>query len=230
MATISVTEIVEDRLKIKLRSLREQVYGVYATDNPRTRSLKEQLKRISDRPFLKLALVTVNGASPQIQRDLDKANEVLDAECGIWVYPTASIVVDRPHLLMLNQQDCLDSFTIIFLGDVTHDVSAEEDELFDIGRNLGADIVAYYIAGSNLPNSGCAAHPVGRPGFWVMNGGGSDWTFAHELGHLGQLGHEDSSKNLMFDTPSGIKEPPPDLSDKQCFRIRQVAEGEVPPD
>lgn len=225
MATISVRQIVEDRLGVTLRSLRQHVFGIYAEDNPRQRSLKEQLARISDRPFIRVGIVTINGATPRIQRDLDKATEVLEQECGIWVYPTASIVVDRPHLLTLSQNDCRDSFTVIFLGDVAHDVSAEEDELFDIGRDLGADIVAYYIGGTNLANTvGCAAHPIGRPGFWVKNTGGSEWVFLHELCHVAELGHSDSKKNIMFDTPSQIENPPPDLSRKQCLTVRRVAE------
>jgi hypothetical protein len=46
--------------------------------------------------------------------------------------------VDRPDLLVLNQTDCLSE---------GHQVSEEEDELFDLGRDLGADIVGYYIQG-----------------------------------------------------------------------------------
>jgi len=229
MAT-SVKQLVEDRLKVKIRSLREHVFGVYANDHPQTRSLKQQLERIGNRPFIRVAIVTVNGASPQIQRDLDTATEVLERECGIWVYPTASIVVDRPHLLILNQHDCNHPFTVIFLGDVSHNVSAEEDELFDIGRNLGAKIVAYYIGGSNLAKVACAAHPVGRPGFWVMNDGNGEWTFVHELCHLAKLRDEDSNKkNLMFTPTPDIEDPPPDLSSEQCLHIRRLAEPPLPP-
>ena len=110
--------------------------GVYANDNPQTRSLKTQLDLIQNKPFVRVALVTIQGASPTLQRDLDTANEIYQRECDAWIYPVDQITVNRPALLALNQDDCASN---------GHSVSDEEDELFDIGRGLGADIVGYYI-------------------------------------------------------------------------------------
>lgn len=192
-------------------SLREDIFGVYGNDNPQTRSLKDQLDLIQNTPFVRVALVTIQGATPTLQRDLDNANLVYQNECDAWIYCVDSTTVNRPDLLILNQDDCSGS---------GHSVSAEEDELFDLGRDLGADIVGYYINSSNGGFAGCAAHPAGRRGFWV-GASASPWTFAHELTHVvGDNPHVSDTDNLMFGGGTGnITNLPPDLTDTQCDRI-----------
>ena len=183
---------------------------MYGDDNPRPRSLRDRLELIQSSPFLRLALVTIQGASPALQRDLDNANLVYQDECGAWVYPVGSITVDHPALLALDQDDCSDS---------GHSVSAEEDDLFDLGRDMGADLVAYYVDGSSGGLAGCPAHPPGRRGFWVGSSAGP-WTFAHMLTHVvGDNAHVLDSDNLMFVPTGSITNPPPDLTDAQCDRI-----------
>jgi hypothetical protein len=94
-------------------------------------------------------------------------------------------------------------------------VSDEEDDLFDLGRDMGADVVCYYITGDVAGFAGCAAHPNGRRGFWVGNGA-SPWTFTHELGHVvGDLRHVTNRNNLMFTPTANITNPPPDLTNSQ---------------
>ncbi|MGY9056067.1 MAG: hypothetical protein ACKVGZ_10775 [Alphaproteobacteria bacterium] len=117
-------------------SVRQDIMGVYATDNPQNRSVLQQMNRIQTVPFVKVALVTISGASPNLQRDVDNGNTVYLGRCNVWLYPTDSITVTANNLLILDQDDCAGS---------GHSVSAEEDTLFDLGRNLGADIVCYYI-------------------------------------------------------------------------------------
>ena len=122
----------------------------------------------------------------------------------------ARITVDRPDLLVLDQTDCLAS---------GHVVSDDEDELFDLGRDLGADIVAYYLQGDTAGFRGRAAHPPGRRGFWVGDTG-TQWTFVHELTHVvGDNPHDSSMNNLMFRNTGSITNPPPDLTEDQCNRI-----------
>ena len=211
MATLSVKSIAATCLgKSTPLSIRRDILGVYAADNPQNRSVKDRLELIQTRPFVRVALVTIQGATPTLQRDLDNANVIYQGECDDWVYAQASITVNRPNLLVLDQDDCLGS---------GHSVSAEEDELFDLGRTLGANIVGYYINTSNGGFAGCAAHPPGRRGFWT-GAGASPWTFAHELTHVvGDNGHVSNSSNLMFTPTAAITSPPPDLTTGQCNRI-----------
>jgi hypothetical protein len=160
--------------------------------------------------ILPIVLVTIQGAAPNIDRDVDNANTVWGNECGVFFDVIARLVVNRPNLLVLDQNDCL------LAG---HVVSAEEDELFDLGRGLGTDVVGYYINGDVAGFAGCAAHPPGRRGFWV-GGAASPWTFGHEATHVvGQNVHVGDSDNLMFTPTAGITNPPPDLTDDQQRRI-----------
>ena len=212
MATLIVRSLASTCLnKSAPLSLRRDILGVYGNDNPQNRSLKERLNLIQNRPFVRLALVTIQGASPNLQRDLDNANIVYQNECNNWIYYVGSITVNRPNLLILDQDDCFGS---------GHSVSDEEDELFDLGRDMGADVVGYYINSSNGGFAGCAAHPPGRRGYWTGSSA-SPWTFGHEMGHvIGDNSHVSDSDNLMYGGGTiNITNPPPDLTNSQCSRI-----------
>ncbi|HEX2042645.1 MAG TPA: hypothetical protein VHF24_08400 [Acidimicrobiales bacterium] len=160
---------------------------------------------------VRVAVVTIDGANANLQRDLQAADLVYLTECGVWVDVVATTTVDRPDLLVLDQTDCLTD---------DHVVSDEEDELFDLGRDLGADVVAYYIQGDTAGFRGCAAHPPGRRGFWVGDSA-TQWTFVHELTHVvGDNRHVTDRDNLMFRNTGMITNAPPDLTADQCERIR----------
>lgn len=202
-------------------SVREDVLGVYGDDNPQARSVVERLDLIQTQPFIRIALVTVRSTgSPaeqnaNLQRDLDSANTVYQNECGVWVYPVGSRVVSTDFLgetVQLDQDDCFGS---------GHSVSDEEDALFDLGRDMGAEIVGYYINSDIGGFRGCAAHPKNRLGFWVGSSA-TQWTFIHELTHIiGNNQHrQNDMNNLMFTNTGAIQNPPPDLTDNQCERIQ----------
>jgi len=202
-------------------SVREDVLGVYGDDNPRARSVVERLDRIQTQPFVRIALVTVRPTSSpaeqnaNLQRDLDTANAIYQSECGVWVYPVGSRVVSTDFLgetVQLDQDDCFGS---------GHSVSDDEDALFDLGRDMGAEIVGYYINSDVAGFRGCAAHPKHRLGFWVGSSA-TQWTFTHELTHLvGRNKHRtNDTNNLMFTNTGAIQNLPPDLTDNQCERIQ----------
>lgn len=161
--------------------------------------------------ILPVVVVTIEGASPDIQRDIDVANAIWSTECGVFVDLVASIVVDRPDLLVLSQEDC---------SGINHVVSEEEDELYSLGRGLGTDVVAYYISGDTAGFLGCAAHPPGRRGFWVAAGTDFDFVWAHEATHVvGRNFHVDDTDNLMYPFANVVTNLPPDLNESQCRKI-----------
>lgn len=215
----SIRDVAADCLdKTGRLSVKEDILGVYAADNPQDRSVLQQMDRIQNMPFVKVALVTISGATPNLQRDLDRGNTVYVDECGVWIYPTASITVTANNLLILDQDDCASS---------GHSVSDEEDQLFDFGRNLGANIVGYYINSSSGGFRGCAAHPPGRRGFWVGNSA-TQWTWVHELTHIvGDNAHVSDTDNLMVSNTGTITNPPPDLTSSQCERIEDDQDVEA---
>lgn len=225
MATLSVKSIAASCLgRTPTLSLKRDVFGVYGT-NGQSRSLKAQLNLIQNERFLRLALVTVRptgstqGQYGNLQRDLDAANEVWQSDCSGWIYCVGSIAVTSNILGtdgVLNQPGCP-------LG-VQASPTAEEDDLFDLGRDLGADVVGYFIAGSTNPSlAGCSAYPAGRRGFWVAFGS-SSWVLAHELTHvIGLNAHvsttpSSNSDNLMWPN-TGWTNTPPDLNASQCTSV-----------
>jgi hypothetical protein len=231
MATLSVKTIANNCLgKSTPLSVKRDIFGVYSGDNPQTRSLKAQLDLIQNKPFLRIAIVTARptgstaGQYGNLQRDLDAANEVWQSDCDAWIYCVGSITVTTNILGgngVLDQPSCP-------LG-VQSSPTDEEDDLFDLGRSLGADIVGYYISGStNASLAGCSAYPSGRRGFWVRFGS-SQWVLAHELTHVIGLnahvstGNPANSDNLLwpnvFVGPGGWTNPPPDLNSSQCDRL-----------
>ena len=160
---------------------------------------------------VRVAVVTIQGANPDPIRDLNSGNTVYLAECGVSIDVVARITEDRPDLLVLDQTDCLAT---------GHQVSEDEDALFDLGRDLGADIVCYYLQGDTAGFRGCAAHPPGRRGFWVGDSA-TEWTFVHELTHVvGNNPHVTDRDNLMFRNTGQLTNLPPDLTGAQCDRIR----------
>ncbi len=193
-------------------SVKRDILGVVADDHPQDRSAKELLSAAYSFPYVRMTIVTIKGAAPTIQKDLDTANEIFRREGEFFLYPVASIEEDRPHLLALHQNSCP-------LG-VQQEPTEEELELFNLGRDKGADVVGYYI--QNGPGGvGCSAYPEGLKGFWVDDNA-SEWTFAHELGHvLGRNYHVGDKDNLMFVPTPFITNPPPNLNTSQVNNIKQ---------
>lgn len=232
MATRSVREIVWNCLgKSGYLSLKEDVFGVYSNDHPQDRSLKSQLYLIQNKPFVRVGLVvilsgTVMAASANdLQQQVDCANEVYQADCGVWIYCEYRLDINRPGLIQIQQNDCQIN---------GHNPSGDEAALFALGRNMGADIVCYFIDGSQSAGTfGCAAHPAGDRGFWVGNANWAttadkEYIFAHELGHVvGDNRHtiddlkiaNNDTDNLMYRFVNGYTNLPPDLENVQCKRI-----------
>jgi len=113
-------------------------------------------------------------------------------------------------------------------------VSDEQELLHSLGGNAGVgpfDIRVYYVNrlvqtdGSTL--NGCAGHAPTRAAVAVA-ATGSQWTMAHELGHV-LLGsgyrpvHEGSTTNLMHSPTTSITADPPTLTAAQLTAIRASA-------
>jgi hypothetical protein len=67
--------------------------------------------------------------------------------------------------------------------------TADQNLLFANRNNAGAqDIVVYFVRSTIPPLNGCGAFPAGSPGA-VVTQGASNWTLAHEVGHVLGLNH-----------------------------------------
>ena len=95
-----------------------------------------------------------------------------------------------------------------FMGQTT----AEQNQLFNNRSFADAnDVVIYFVQATNPPLNGCAAHPAGKPGAVVVKTA-TQWTFAHEIGHVVDLVHVNNNDRLMTGNgTANITSPPPDL-------------------
>jgi len=105
------------------------------------------------------------------------------------------------------------SFLDVNVGSCTlGSTTTEQNQLFSNRNNAGAtDVVVYFVRSTVPPFNGCATHPQGRPGA-VVAATASQWTLAHEVGHVLGLRHVNDNNRLMTGNgTSNITNPPPDL-------------------
>jgi len=139
---------------------------------------------------------------PDVGVDAMIANTItVYAAVGIIVRIASHQVLDLPDLEDIDAGAC-----------VAGGLTGEQEELFSHRDGVGGrEIVAYFVRSTLPPYNGCAAHPDGSPAFLVTQVG-SEWTLAHELGHVLGLAHVADRDRLMTGLgTAGITDPPPDL-------------------
>ncbi len=130
------------------------------------------------------------------------------------VYATAGIGVTLVSTEDLN----LPALNDLDVGEcIRGSPTAEQDQLFAYRANAETlDIVVYFVRSTVPPLNGCASHPSGQPGAVVAQWA-SQWTMAHEVGHVLGLRHIHDNDRLMTGNGAAgygtdlITNPPPDL-------------------
>lgn len=139
------------------------------------------------------------------------------ATCGINVQWVTEEVLNLPALNIVDVGSCV-------MGSTT----AEQNQLFNNRNFVGTnEIVVYFVQATNPPYNGCAAHPSGKPGSVVVKTA-TQWTFAHENGHVLTLSHVNDNNRLMTGNgTANITNPPPDLVSTECSKM-QASSSTVP--
>jgi hypothetical protein len=131
------------------------------------------------------------------------------------VYSSVGIRVEHVSTETLNlaANPALQLLNIVDIGEcVRGQTTQEQRDLFANRNNVGTnDVTVYFVLATNPPTNGCAAHPSGRPGA-VVTRGATQWTLAHEVGHVLGLFHVFDNNRLMTGNgTSNITNPPPDI-------------------
>ncbi len=125
------------------------------------------------------------------------------------VYESVGLRVHRVSTETLNLPALVDcDVGACTMGSTT----GEQNTLFG-NRNFawGSDVVVYFVRSTVPAFNGCAAFPAGRPGA-VVASIATQWTMAHEVGHVLGLAHVNDNNRLMTGNgTSNITNPPPDL-------------------
>jgi hypothetical protein len=96
----------------------------------------------------------------------------------------------------------------------------QQKELFSNRNGVSAkEIVIYYVRDTYPAMSGCAAHPNGKHGAIVVESA-SEWTTAHEVGHLLKLGHSLNVEHLMRKGSAPVRNLPPDIDETEAATMR----------
>ena len=137
------------------------------------------------------------------------------------LYESVGIQVQVPSTENLN----LPTLNDLDVGSCTMgSVTTEQTQLFNNRNNLGTNEIVVYFVRSTVPAyNGCAASPTGRPGAVVAQGA-TQWTLAHEVGHVLGLSHVNDNNRLMTGNGTGnITNPPPDLVSSEVNTMKGSA-------
>jgi Metallo-peptidase family M12B Reprolysin-like len=108
------------------------------------------------------------------------------------VYSTAGIrvvVASREDLTGTNIVTSLRDLDIVD-GCPMGQTTTEQDQLFNNRNNVGENEIVVHFVRTTVPSfNGCAAHPADQPGAAIAGSIASQWTLAHEVGHVLGLNH-----------------------------------------
>lgn len=169
----------------------------------RRTTVRLHLKILSKPPSIELDRMVTNATALYASYGIDLVpvtREFIDASDGT---PLA-------HFQTVHIGECRRS-----QGPTTHQM-----ELFDLRANAApGELVVYFVRTLTPDKTGCAVHPNGRPGAVIAARQATEWTLAHEIGHVLGLIDQNASNRLMHHNTFSIINPPPDLVADEIVQI-----------
>jgi hypothetical protein len=112
-------------------------------------------------------------------------------------------------------------FLTLVVGDRSDGPTADQSDLFNFRAGADPrDIVVYFVRTLVPACTGCATHPPGKPGVVVSASMATEWTLAHEIGHVLGLDHVTDQNGLMTRSSTlSITNLPPDLREDEIAAI-----------
>ena len=157
-------------------------------------------------------------------KTLQQPNVAINTMVNNMVQVYASVGIDV-RLVSTENLNLPATFLDIDVGSCTlGSTTTEQNQLFSNRNNAGAnDVVVYFVRSTVPPFNGCATHPAGRPGA-VVASIASQWTLAHEVGHVLGLRHVNDNNRLMTGNgTANITNPPPDLIPDEASTMQSSA-------
>jgi hypothetical protein len=158
---------------------------------------------------LRLHIKVLTNPTISIERMMTAMQQVYEA-VGIRVHRVSTETLNLPALNDVDVGSCVAGL-----------VTTEQTQLFGNRRNAwGTDVVIYFVRSTVPSYNGCAAHPAGQPGAVVAQVA-SQWTMAHEVGHVLGIWHVNDNNRLMTGNGTyNITNPPPDLISTEVNTMR----------
>jgi hypothetical protein len=178
-------------------------------DSAAWRWIKEEGRAVSD---VRIHAKVLVAPDVPISQSVAQMAEIYRA-VGISVELVSTEQLDLPDLNDVDVGQCLEGRT-----------TDEQERLFSHRAGAdSADVVVYFVRSTVPPYNGCAAHPPGIPAL-VMAQGATQWTLAHEVGHVLGLRHVNDNDRLMTGNGTrNITSPPPELATDEANTIVRSA-------
>jgi outer membrane protein OmpA-like peptidoglycan-associated protein len=138
---------------------------------------------------------------------------------GFHVEVASRETLSLAHLEVLDI-DCPSAAGCHVMPCASANLNAEMLELYRHRNHVGAnELAVYFVRLTNPSVNGLCDHPPGSPGV-VVASIATEFTLAHEIGHVLGLNHVGDTDRLMFGSTNSITNPPPDLIASEIQTMR----------
>ncbi|TMQ15134.1 MAG: hypothetical protein E6J90_25895, partial [Deltaproteobacteria bacterium] len=162
----------------------------YATSQPGTSPLFRMFDADTVDHFYTTSAIERNSAEQNVGPNVSLSTTATAMQNA---YNQASIQVSVVTTQFISVPPAVD----VDVGSCSGSTTSEQNHLFGNRDDVQANDITVYFVRTTVPAfNGCATHPSGQPGAVVAQGA-TQWTMAHEVGHVLGLSHVNDNTRLM---------------------------------